>query len=143
MEGLYLYFAYGSNLLPSRMFRRCPRAIPVGPAVLPNYRIAERLYADVDYQPGGRVAGFLYLLRAADVAVLDRYEGYPAVYKRYTVDVYMDDTAYPALVYEMTGETKRIRDGKPYPEEYRRVCRDGARIHGIENNFTQRREIER
>jgi len=140
MNGLYLYFAYGSNLLPDRMRRRCPHAIPVGPAILPNYKIVERLYADVDFQRGAQVSGFLYLLRESDVAALDRHEGYPAIYKRYTVGVHMDGKAYPALVYEMTEATKHARDGKPYPEGYRQICRDGARHHKIKNNFIKKRK---
>lgn len=53
MNGLYAYFAYGSNLLPERLFQRCSTAVPYAPAILPNYRLTERLYADVDYAPGG------------------------------------------------------------------------------------------
>ena len=74
MNGLYAYFAYGSNLLPERLFQRCPTAVAYAPAILPNYRLTERLYADVDYAPGEQVHGFVYLLRANDVARLDRYE---------------------------------------------------------------------
>ena len=48
MNGLYAYFAYGSNLLPERLFQRCSTAVPYAPAILPNYRLTERLYADVD-----------------------------------------------------------------------------------------------
>ena len=66
MNGLYAYFAYGSNLLPERLFQRCPTAVPYAPAILPNYRLTERLYADVDYVPGEQVHGFVYLLRAHD-----------------------------------------------------------------------------
>ena len=58
MNGLYAYFAYGSNLLPERLFQRCPTAVPYAPAILPNYRLTERLYADVDYAPGEQVHGF-------------------------------------------------------------------------------------
>ena len=48
MNGLYAYFAYGSNLLPERLFQRCPTAVPYAPAILPNYRLTERLIAEVD-----------------------------------------------------------------------------------------------
>ncbi len=141
MKRLYAYFAYGSNLLPSRMAQRCPTATGIGSAVLYNYKLTERLYADVDYAPGAEVHGFVYMLRASDVASLDRYEGYPRIYKRYTVDVILyDGTVVPALVYEMTEETKAIRNGKPYPEEYRCICRDGAKIRRIPNSFTRKRK---
>ena len=38
MNGLYAYFAYGSNLLPERLFQRCPTAVAYAPAILPNIR---------------------------------------------------------------------------------------------------------
>ena len=127
MKGLYAYFAYGSNLLPERLFQRCPTAVPYAPAILPNYRLTERLYAE-------------YLLRAHDVARLDRYEGYPQIYRRYTVDVILNDgTELPALIYEMTPKTKEIRNGLPYPEAYRKICREGANLHRIKNHFIRKR----
>lgn len=38
MNGVYAYFAYGSNLLPERLFQRCPTAVAYAPAILPNIR---------------------------------------------------------------------------------------------------------
>ena len=114
MNGVYAYFAYGSNLLPERLFQRCPTAVAYAPAILPNYRLTERLYADVDYAPGEQVHGFVYLLRAHDVARLDRYEGYPQIYRRYTVDVILDDgTELPSLIYEMTPKTRESATDYP------------------------------
>ena len=77
---------------------------------------------------------------APDVARLDRYEGYPQIYRRYTVDVILDDgTELPALIYEMTPKSKKIRNGLPYPEEYRKICREGANLHKIKNHFIRKR----
>ena len=53
-------------------------------------------------------------------------------------EVLMDDVMYPALVYEMTDVTKRVRNGTPYPDAYRRICRSGARIRKIKSHFSQR-----
>ena len=87
MNALYAYFAYGSNLLPERLFQRCPTAVAYAPAILPNYRLTE----------------------------------------------------LPALIYEMTPKSKEIRNGLPYPEEYRKVCREGANLHRIKNHFIRKR----
>lgn len=35
----FLYFAYGSNLLPARLQARCPSARVVGPALAPDHRL--------------------------------------------------------------------------------------------------------
>ena len=89
---------------------------------------------------GGQVHGFVYLLRGNDVARLDRYEGYPQIYRRSTVDVILNDgTELPALIYEMTPKTKEIRNGLPYPEAYRKICREGANLHRIKNHFIRKR----
>ena len=47
MNTMFLYFAYGSNMNPARMAKRCPGAIDLGGAVLRNHRVVERLYADI------------------------------------------------------------------------------------------------
>ena len=52
MKNLILYFAYGSNMEPVRMTRRCLGAYPLGRAVLRNYKLTERLYADIDFLEG-------------------------------------------------------------------------------------------
>ena len=52
MNNMFLYFAYGSNMNPARMAKRCPGAIALGGAVLLNHRLAERLYADIDFVSG-------------------------------------------------------------------------------------------
>ena len=56
-----LYFAYGSNQNKRRAARRIPGAVDLGVAVLPNYRLTERLYADIDFCEGAEVFGVLYL----------------------------------------------------------------------------------
>ena len=52
-KNLILFFAYGSNMEPVRMAWRCPGVYPLGRAVLRNYKLTERLYADIDFLEGG------------------------------------------------------------------------------------------
>lgn len=86
-----LYFAYGSNLDPTQMRRRCPGARAVGPAVLDGYRIGfagqSQLWdgggvATLLRDPGEWVEGILYELPKIDLEILDRYEGHPVAYRR-------------------------------------------------------------
>ena len=51
---------------------------------------------------------------------------------------YDNGTELPALIYEMTPKTKEIRNGLPYPEEYRKICREGANLHRIKNHFIRK-----
>ena len=80
------YFAYGSNLNARAVAEWCrhfghraPVLKPGKPAVLDNYRLGFSIYsdywgggiADIVYDPGKYVAGALFDLTEADLAVLD------------------------------------------------------------------------
>ena len=122
MKTPILYFAYGSNMNPMRMAHRCPGAFAFGGGLLRNYRLVERLYADIDFQEGGEVYGVLYLITEQHLRSLDAHEGYPKIYRRMWLDVEFGGETYQAVTYEMTSAIKAARDGKPYPEEYRKLC---------------------
>lgn len=139
MKNLILYFAYGSNMELVRMAWRCPGAYPLGRAVLRNYKLTERLYADIDFLEGGSVSGFLYLITECHLKSLDAYEGYPKVYRRMWLDVEFKRETYQAVTYEMTAETKLARNGLSYPEEYRKICSAGAKFRHVKNQFVKRR----
>lgn len=87
MNSLILYLAYGSNMEPVRMQKRCPGARALGAARLPNYRLTERLYADIDFAEGESVDGVLYLITDRHLRSLDAYEGYPKIYRRMWLEV--------------------------------------------------------
>ena len=135
-----LYFAYGSNMNPLRMGQRCPGATTLGVATLRNYQIAERLYADIDFEEGAEVEGVLYLITERHLRSLDAREGYPKVYRRIWVPIEFNGETYLAVTYEMTFMTKAARRGKRYSEEYRKLCSEGARFYRVKNNFTTRRK---
>ena len=141
MNTMFLYFAYGSNMNPARMSKRCPGAIDLGGATLYHHRVAERLYADIDFVEGAETEGVLYVITEEHLRKLDRYEGYPSVYRRIWVDVEFEDCIYQAITYEMAWQTKVARDRIKYPEEYRLLCSNGARVHNIKNNFTKKRKV--
>ena len=140
MQNPILYFAYGSNMNPIRMAQRCPGAITLGVGVLRNYRLSERLYADIDFQEGAEVHGVLYLISEQNLRSLDAREGYPKVYRRMWLDVEFEGETYLAVTYEMTIVTKIARRGRKYPEEYRKICSEGARFHHVKNGFTTKRK---
>ena len=49
----------------------------------------------------------------------------------------------PAFTYAMTPETRKLRDGKPYPDGYRITCATGARYWGLPNAFGALKPIEK
>jgi len=77
------YFAFGSNMNPEQMLKRCPNAIEIGAAVLRDHKIGftrnSKTWscgtADILVSPGDEVWGVLYSVTESDLVVLDRYEG--------------------------------------------------------------------
>ncbi len=71
-----LHFAYGSNMDPAAMTRRCPRAQLLGPARLAGWRFAlmPSGYATIIPDRRHSVHGALWEIAVADMAALDRYE---------------------------------------------------------------------
>jgi gamma-glutamylcyclotransferase (GGCT)/AIG2-like uncharacterized protein YtfP len=78
------YFAYGSNLNLSQFQRRCPDARPIARMKLPDYRLVFRGVADVVPASGRIVQGALYRITKRCEAALDRYEGFPHLYRKET-----------------------------------------------------------
>ena len=78
-----LYFAFGSNMLPSRLQRRCPTAMVKTRAIAHGYRVAfDKLSEDtsgkanlVGCDNSGPALGIVYELSPDDVDELDAFEG--------------------------------------------------------------------
>ena len=77
------YFAYGSNMQPAQMRRRCPGSVAVGPAIAHGYALVFPVHSTGDWQggvasldpaPGHAVQGVLYQITPDDHAALDHYE---------------------------------------------------------------------
>lgn len=79
-----LYFAYGSNLDPDQMQRRCPGHIVVGLGALHDYKLVFPRHshdwgggvASVQPSHAATVWGVVYDLTDAHLATLDTYEGF-------------------------------------------------------------------
>ncbi len=114
---------------------RCPGAVTAGAAILRDYALIERQYADIEPRPGSMVNGVLWEISEDNLHRLDYYEGYPNFYTRYLVDIIFDSRMVGAIVYEMTPSVKLVRSGIPYSPKYRNICSDGAILNGIEDGF--------
>ena len=85
-----LYFAYGSNLWIAQMTRRCPDFCYVGVACLRGYKwfINERGFANIrETTSPNAVWGLVFAISPADEASLDRSEGVPWCYQKFTLKV--------------------------------------------------------
>ncbi|HEX3026615.1 MAG TPA: gamma-glutamylcyclotransferase family protein [Clostridia bacterium] len=101
-----LYLAYGSNLNLEQMVARCPTAKIAGAATLEDYRLLFRggrsnAVATVEPQEGDSVPVLLWEITLADEAALDRYEGWPYLYRKEILTVLLNGKPTGAMVYIM------------------------------------------
>lgn len=101
------YLAYGSNLNLDQMLKRCPTMKVAGRAVLPGYNLAFRCHGGsgsyltvLPGHPGDSVDLGVYEIEPRDEASLDRYEGWPKLYRKETISVEMENL--------VTGERSQI-----------------------------------
>ena len=79
------YFAYGMNLNHDEMLWRCPNAVPIGPRLIPGYKMVIRRYADIIQEPLCSVWGGCWKITEGCERQLDRLEGFPSFYKKIEV----------------------------------------------------------
>lgn len=107
-----LYIAYGSNLNLEQMANRCPTAKAVGVSKINNYRLVFRgahagAVATIEPYKGGSVPVLLWEITPADEAALNRYEGWPYLYRKETLKVRLGGKQVTAMVYIMN-------EGRPF-----------------------------
>jgi len=100
-----LYIAYGSNLNIEQMGQRCPYAVPLGTAELAGYRLMFRgginSVATVEPMTDSSVPVLLWEITPRCEEALDRYEGWPNLYRKETVTVDFNGKPTEAMVYIM------------------------------------------
>jgi len=133
------YLAYGSNLNREQMGYRCPQARPVGVAELQDWRLIFRgngtgNYLTIEPAPGFSVPVAVWAVTLADEGALDRYEGFPAFYRKETLPI-----TYTGL---KTGAERQVRafvylmnEGHPAglpTTRYMDTCEEGYRDFGFD-----------
>lgn len=108
-----LYIAYGSNLNLEQMRRRCPTAEVVGKTVLHNWRLwfrgnSHSAVATIERETGYTVPALVWRIHPQDELALDRYEGWPYLYRKETLRVTVNGKRVYAMVYIMN------QAGRPY-----------------------------
>lgn len=101
-----LYIAYGSNLNLAQMADRCPSARVIGKSEMKDWRLLFRgsrtgAVATVEPKKGSSVPVLVWEIKPADEAALDRYEGWPFLYRKETVKVKINGKTVKAMVYIM------------------------------------------
>lgn len=136
------YLAYGSNLNVAQMQFRCPDAVVVGTAVIPDYELLFKgsltgAYLTIEPRQGAQVPVGVWEVSAADELRLDRYEGFPNFYYKKDIRLPVTDIRtgktklHDAFVYIMH-EDRRL--GTP-TSSYMRTCLDGYKDFEFDLDF--------
>lgn len=99
-----LYIAYGSNMNIEQMKLRCPTAKVVGTAFLRNWQLVFRSVASIERQLGRKVPVLVWEIQPEDEKALDRYEGYPNLYRKETLRITVNKKQVTVMVYIMNDE---------------------------------------
>jgi gamma-glutamylcyclotransferase (GGCT)/AIG2-like uncharacterized protein YtfP len=88
-----------------QMAARCLGAVCLGPAWINDYALVFRHFADIEPEAGNWCDGVLWEITDDNLKALDRLEGYPWHYTRFTVLVHTDRGSDTALVYQMVDQS--------------------------------------
>lgn len=101
-----LYVAYGSNLNLEQMKHRCPTAEVVSKANIAGWRLrfrggAHGAVATIEQNKDFSVPALVWRIQPDDELALDRYEGFPFLYRKEMLRVPVDGKRVCAMVYIM------------------------------------------
>ena len=114
-----LYVAYGSNLHLEQMSFRCPDASVVGSGVIKNYELVFYGVASIEPKNGTDCPVGVWEISPDDEKNLDRYEGWPRLYRKEEIEVELDDgEIVTAMVYIMN---RSGMQSMPSPEYYQTI----------------------
>ena len=131
-----IYLAYGSNLNKEQMAMRCPNAEILGTATLEGYELLFRggrhsAVATIEPKEGSSVPVLLWSITPRCEIALDRYEGFPYLYRKETVTVELNGDPTEAMVYIMN-------EGKPIGQPslyYYSIIREGYKECDFSTDF--------
>lgn len=131
-----LYIAYGSNMNLEQMQQRCPTAKVVGKMLLKGFKLLFRgmdygAVATIEKYPRGVVPVLIWELEPADEDALDRYEGFPYLYRKEYLKIWHGLEWREAMVYIMNPGRK---SGRPSPG-YFQTIKEGYRRSGFDIRY--------
>lgn len=124
------YLAYGSNLNLKQMAYRCPTAKVVGTAMLKDYQLTFQSVATIIPKQGAMTPVGIWEIDQICEKALDRYEGYPTLYRKEYVKVEYKGEELECLIYIMNNH----RPSLPSINYYESIM-DGYNDVGLDESF--------
>jgi cation transport regulator ChaC len=142
------YFAYGSNLDPEQMQRRCPGHLVVGRALLRDHRLIFPLYsnnwgggvASIQHHHGAITWGMVYDVTAEHLRTLDGFRGVGDqhnLYDRVSVTVELERPDDGSIPRRVRCETYIAHPSNPSPpaRRYLDAILKGARHYRLPEEY--------
>ena len=125
-----LYIAYGSNINLPQMSFRCPHSKVVGTAMVKGWELEFRGVATIVPKPNAEVPVLLWELDPRDIPALNRYEGFPHLYRQQEIEVETPDGKAKGMVYLMNrGQISLPSQG------YLQTIWDGYKANGMDTSY--------
>ena len=125
-----LYLAYGSNINLEQMAYRCPNSKVVTTGMVSDYELQFRRVATIEPKEGSRVPVLIWELGGQDELSLDRYEGFPHLYRKEDVEVEINGETQKCMAYVMnSGEIS------PPSKQYFECILQGYRENGLDTDY--------
>ena len=132
MKNKQLYIAYGSNINLKQMAHRCPHSKVVGTSEIKDYELEFRGVATIVLQKGSSVPVLIWELDDRDLPSLNRYEGYPRLYRQEEMYFNLDGKEVKGMAYLMNyGKLS------PPSQQYYNTILQGYRENGLDESYLQ------
>ena len=130
MEYRRLYIAYGSNINLEQMANRCPNSKVVGKEMLKGYELEFRGVATIVPNDKSEVPVLIWEIDGRDEHSLDRYEGFPNLYRKELFEIEVDGEKKECMAYLMNkGQIS------PPTSYYYNVIKQGYEANGMDTSY--------
>ena len=130
MEYKRLYIAYGSNINLEQMAHRCPNSKIVSKEMLKGYELEFRGVATIVPNDKSEVPILIWEIDGRDEHSLDRYEGFPNLYRKELFEIEVDGEKKECMAYLMNkGQIS------PPTSYYYKVINQGYEANGMDTSY--------
>ena len=130
MEYKRLYIAYGSNINLEQMAYRCPNSKIVSKEMLKGYELEFRGVATIVPNDKSEVPILIWEIDGRDEHSLDRYEGFPNLYRKELFEIEVDGEKKECMAYLMNkGQIS------PPTSYYYNVINQGYEANGMDKSY--------
>ncbi len=132
MSEKQLYIAYGSNINLEQMAYRCPHSKVVGTSEIKGYELEFRGVATIVPKENASVPVLIWELDERDLPVLNRYEGWPRLYRQEKMPFELNGKSCTGMVYLMNRGTI-----SPPSSQYYNMILQGYQENGLDESYLE------